>query len=236
MTLFSPDALDPQYFLPLFGALAAGSLIGIERGHRGQPAGLRTHALLALTSALLMVAANHQMAWISQSTPADVVRIDPARMAHGILTGIGFLGGGVIFREGFTVHGLTTAASIWMTSALGILFGMGFWSVAIGGTILALAVLAAFRLFDSILPQQGVAEVVIRYRRDGAPDAAQVRQQLAELGLQPAPFTARLIKKGQLIEHAATVRGRSLAHIDRLAAELHADSKVIEFEILPRNN
>lgn len=226
----------PEYFLPLLGALLAGSLVGIERGHRGQPAGFRTHALLALASAMLMVGANHQVDWISAQAPLEVIRIDPVRMAHGILTGVGFLCGGVIFREGFTVHGLTTAASLWITSALGVLFGMGFWSVAIGGTVLTLIVLSVLRIVDGWLPQQQVADVTIRYKREGAPTAGETRERLRALKLEPSPFSNRLIKKGVLIEHGATVRCRSLREIDALAQDLRDDKKVIEFEILPRNN
>ena len=102
------------------------------------------------------------LSWIGSTTPHDVVRIDPVRMAHGILTGVGFLGGGVIFREGFNVHGLTTAASVWTTSCIGLLLGIGFWEVAVSGTVLALIVLAGFRLIDQRLPQQSLADITIR--------------------------------------------------------------------------
>lgn len=236
MEFLDARVFHPEYYLPLVGALVAGSLIGVERGHRGQPAGFRTHALLCLTSAMLMVAANHQIAWVGGGTPHDVIRIDPVRMSHGILTGVGFLGGGVIFREGFTVHGLTTAASIWITSALGILYGVGFWSVAIGGTVLALIILNTFRVIDRWLPQQALAEVTIRYARDSAPDTAELRRQILELGLDPAPFSHRLMKKGALIEHGATVRANSRAKMDQLAAMLRDNRNVVEFEIAPRNH
>lgn len=236
MDFLDARVLNPEFYLPLLGALIAGSLIGVERGHRGQPAGFRTHALLCLTSAMLMVAANHQLAWTGPNTPHDVIRIDPVRMSHGILTGVGFLGGGVIFREGFTVHGLTTAASIWVTSALGILYGVGFWSVAIAGTILALLILSVFRLLDRLLPQQALAEITIRYKRDSAPDTAELRRQILELGLDPAPFSHRLMKKGLLIEHGATVRADNRAKMDKLAAMLRDNAQVVEFEIAPRNH
>ncbi len=235
MNEFLHAALNPQYLLPLLGALVAGGLIGFERGFRGQPAGFRTHSLLAMTSALLMVTANHQMVWAGDITPHDVIRIDPVRMAHGILTGVGFLGGGVIFREGFTVHGLTTAASIWTTSGIGILFGVGFWEVAIAGTFLTLVVLAGFRLIDQRLPQQSLADITIRYARGSAPGAEDLRERLRALGLKSAPLSERLIKKGQYIEHGATVSALNRGAIDRLAAELRTDHKVIEFEIQPRN-
>ncbi len=235
MDLLDARVFNPDFFLPLLAALVAGSLIGVERGHRGQPAGFRTHALLCLCSALLMVAANHQLAWAGE-TPNEVIRIDPVRMSHGILTGVGFLGGGVIFREGFTVHGLTTAASIWITSGLGILYGVGFYSVAIAGTVLTLLILSTFRVLDRLLPQQALAEVTIRYKREGAPDTAELRRQILALGLDPAPFSHRLMKKGALIEHGATVRADKREKMDRLAAMLRENSKVVEFEITPRNH
>jgi putative Mg2+ transporter-C (MgtC) family protein len=224
-------------FLPgLLGALVAGSLVGIERGHRGQPAGFRTHALLAVTSAMLMLGAGHQYEWMNLAAPETVVRIDPVRMAHGILTGVGFLCGGVIFREGFSVHGLTTAASLWTTSALGVLFGMGVWSLAIGGTIVTLAILGLFRMVDTWLPQQQVAEITIRYKREGAPDAKAIRAMLRGLGLHPSPVSNRLTKKGALLEHGVRVRAGSLKQIDALALALRDDAHVVEFEILPRTH
>lgn len=230
------DLLNLDFLPGLIGALIAGSLVGIERGHRGQPAGFRTHALLALASSMLMLGAGHQFQWMVEAAPEGVVRIDPVRMAHGILTGVGFLCGGVIFREGFSVHGLTTAASLWTTSALGVLFGMGVWGLAITGTVLTLIVLGLFRYVDNWLPQQQVAEISIRYKRADAPTASEVRQMLRSLGLHPSPVSNRLTKKGLLLEHGARVRCNSLKEIDALATSLGADKHVVEFEILPRTH
>ena len=227
--------LSPSDFLPILGALIAGAVIGFEREYRARPAGLRTHMLVSLASALLMLAAVHQVRWMSD-TPGDILRIDPVRMAHGILTGVGFLCGGVIFREGFSVHGLTTAASLWTTSALGVLFGMGVWSLAIGGTIVTLAILGLFRMVDTWLPQQQVAEITIRYKREGAPDAKAIRAMLRGLGLHPSPVSNRLTKKGALLEHGVRVRANSLKQIDALALALRDDAHVVEFEILPRTH
>jgi putative Mg2+ transporter-C (MgtC) family protein len=81
----------------------------------------------------------------------DAIRTDPTRMAQGIMTGIGFLGAGVIFKEGLTVRGLTTAASIWVTAAIGILVGIGFWFAAVAGALAALIVLALFRYIEAQL-------------------------------------------------------------------------------------
>ena len=136
------EPISAQLLWPIAAAVAAGAIIGAEREYRASPAGLRTHILVSLSCCLLMLAAVHQMAWLSE-TPVAVIRIDPVRMAHGILTGIGFLCGGVIFREGLNVRGLTTAASLWMTATLGMLFGVGFYELAILGGVATLLVLAA---------------------------------------------------------------------------------------------
>src|SRR5690242_18530742 len=124
---------DPAYLkitLHLLGSLAAGGVIGLERSYHGRAAGFRTHALVALASSLLMSLTLYQDHWL----PADALeafRGDPSRMAQGIMTGIGFLGAGVIYKEGLNVRGLTTAASIWITSAIGIMMGIGFYFPAI---------------------------------------------------------------------------------------------------------
>ena len=107
-------------------AVLAGGLIGLERTYHGRPAGFRTHTLVCTASSLLMLLTVYQ--WeLLKGVPLETVRVDPTRMAQGIMTGIGFLGAGVIMKEGLTVRGLTTAASIWITAAIGILFGIGFY-------------------------------------------------------------------------------------------------------------
>jgi uncharacterized membrane protein YhiD involved in acid resistance len=129
----------------LASALAAGSLLGFERSFHGRPAGIRTHALVCLASALLMLVPAYQATWLG--IPLD--SSSPSRMAQGIMTGIGFLGAGVIFQQGFfTVRGLTTAASVCLTAALGIFFGIGFFYAAVIGTLAALGVLAALRWLE----------------------------------------------------------------------------------------
>src|SRR6266568_368167 len=128
--------MSPEYLtiiVRIAGALLIGALIGFERSFHGRPAGFRTHALVSLASALLMLVTVYQTGWMT-AVPLDAIRTDPTRMAQGIMTGIGFLGAGVIFKEGFTVRGLTTAASIWITAAIGILTGVGFYFAAVLGT------------------------------------------------------------------------------------------------------
>ena len=123
----------------LLVALAAGALIGLERSYHGRPAGFRTHTLVCIASSTLMLVTMYPGRWFPDPVSGSV-SVDPTRMAQGIMTGIGFLGAGVIFKEGLTVRGLTTAASIWITAAIGILAGIGFYFPVIvdGGLLTAL--------------------------------------------------------------------------------------------------
>ena len=147
------SAANLEIALNIFGALLAGSLIGLERSFHGRPAGFRTHALVCTASAILMLVTAYQGDWLS-GVPIETIRTDPTRMAQGIMTGIGFLGAGVIFKEGVTVRGLTTAASIWVTAAIGVLYGVGFYYPAVLSTVIVLGILALFRRLEARMPSQ----------------------------------------------------------------------------------
>lgn len=146
--------------LPIAGALIAGGMIGFEREWRGRPAGFRTHILVSLASCLLMLAAMTQADWAFRALPDENIVTDPTRMAHGVLTGIGFLCAGVIFRTGFSIHGLTTAASLWITSAIGLLFGAGLFALGAAGTVITGLILVALRLVSARLPDRTLTDVV----------------------------------------------------------------------------
>lgn len=223
------------YVLPIAAALMAGGLIGLEREFGGHAAGLRTHTLVALASALLMLLAVHQLSWLTADTPHEVIRIDPVRMAHGILTGIGFLCGGVIFRSGLSVHGLTTAASLWVTSALGTLYGVGAYGLAVGGTVATLAVLVGFRWIDRHLPQSDVIDVCVRYRRAGPFPEDAFLALMKDLSLKPRAVGHRLTDGGEALELGAALHGPSGRQTRELAERLCADERVLGFEIEPRN-
>jgi|SRR5581483_6484961 len=123
---------EQEIFTRLFLSLVLSGVIGLERGWTNKPAGFRTHILVGTGSALIMLSS----VWIAQALPDK--NIDPSRIAAQVVTGIGFLGGGVIIYSGGSVHGLTTAASLWMVSGIGLATGMGFYSGALWGTSFAL--------------------------------------------------------------------------------------------------
>jgi len=106
-------------------AAAAGSLVGLERETHGRPAGLRTHLLVAVASCLMMIISEGFFLKYQHIPGTSVLRIDPSRVAAQIVAGIGFIGAGVILKEGLSVRGLTTAACLWLAAGLGMGFGMG---------------------------------------------------------------------------------------------------------------
>lgn len=227
------DWLRHDLVFPILAAVGAGAAVGLEREFRGQQAGLRTHILVALASAVLMLMSVEQPVW-ARTMSEEIVRIDPVRMAHGILTGIGFLCGGVIFRTGVSVHGLTTAASLWITSALGMLFGVGLYSLGLGATVLVIAVLGALRLFDDIIPQQSVAQFVIRFAREEAPNGTALRAQLRAQGVRNSTFSTKLLAEGRIVEFSANIRSNRWSQMEKLLDVLREDPRVLEYELYPR--
>lgn len=223
---------DPDFVWPVAGCIAAGGLIGFERQYRGAPAGFRTHILVALASGLLMLAAVHQLRWLSD-TPQELIRIDPVRMAHGILTGIGFLGAGVIFREGASVRGLTTAASLWITSALGTLYGIGFYGLAIGGTFATVLVLAAVSLTESLLPQRAYLDVCVRYARSAGVTETQFRAALTAHGARPIALSSMI--EGDVLSYEATLFSVGAPNTEVLTAAFAGDPAVRGLRISPHN-
>jgi putative Mg2+ transporter-C (MgtC) family protein len=218
--------------LRVLGAVAIGALIGFERTFHGRPAGFRTHALVCLASALLMIVTVYQIEWMTVA-PVDTIRTDPTRMAQGIMTGIGFLGAGVIFKEGLTVRGLTTAASIWVTAAIGILVGIGFWYAALLGAAATLAILALFRLIESKLPAEFYAHHVLCFARDKVMAEATMRELLGKHGFSIANLSSRLTEGGEQFEYRMVLRSRDPKSAETLSQALRGMPEVMEFRISP---
>jgi putative Mg2+ transporter-C (MgtC) family protein len=118
-----------------------GAALGLEREWRSGPAGLRTHALVAVGAALFTVAGAYGFADVAKGP-----NVDPARVAAQVATGIGFVGAGAIIKSGASVRGLTTASTLWVAAALGMASGAGAWAVALAGLAAVFAVLLGLRL------------------------------------------------------------------------------------------
>jgi putative Mg2+ transporter-C (MgtC) family protein len=139
-------------------AAALGGVIGFERELRDREAGLRTHMLVCLGSALFTIVSAYGFREFLTSGD-QVIRADPTRIAAQIVTGIGFLGAGAIIRQGLSVRGLTTAATLWVSAAIGIAAGAGYYSGAVVGTVVTLVALwplrlVAGKLFEYLRPEE----------------------------------------------------------------------------------
>ncbi len=139
-----------ESLLRLSLAAVLGGMIGAERELRDREAGLRTHLLVSLGSALFTIVGAYGFHAFLNSG-ANVVRVDPTRIAAQIVTGIGFLGAGAIIRHGFSVRGLTTAATLWVVAAVGMAAGAGYYSVAAITTALVLIALYPLRIFAYLI-------------------------------------------------------------------------------------
>jgi len=208
-------------------ALVAGGLVGLERSFHGRAAGLRTYALVSFASALLVGVAQYL-------DPApDAANTNAARVIQGIVTGIGFLGAGVIVKEGFTVRGLTTAASIWVVSAIGVAFGAGFvlaGTVAVGLTLGALSLL---RVVEDRLPVQLYVHCRVAFRRHELHDEASVRSFLKQHGFVITELSYRLDGKADVFEYDIVMWSLDPDAMPSLSRALLQDVAVSEFTISP---
>ena len=145
----------------LFLAAILGALVGFEREVHGRPAGIRTYLILCLGSALVMVLSQYLSYGMVEKLPADALRVDPGRIAAQALTGIGFLGAGVILRYKDTIRGLTTAACVWVVCAIGLAIGAGFYLYGSVVAILTVVSLVGVKFFERRLKKDWYQEMTI---------------------------------------------------------------------------
>jgi putative Mg2+ transporter-C (MgtC) family protein len=225
------NADDYEMVLRLLAAVAAGALIGYERSYHGRPAGFRTHALVCTASSLLMLVTVYEAHWVRVT--ADMVRLDPTRMAQGIMTGIGFLGAGVIIKEGLSVRGLTTAASIWITAAIGILAGIGFYFPLAVSVLLTLGILSFFRWIEARMPSQAYFHFEVRFARSAGMTERQLRELVEQHGFSIANLSYRLDGEGRIRRYSMVIRSTDRSGAGRLSVTLEEMEPVLEFRIAP---
>lgn len=172
MTMLGSVELD--ILVKLLLAALAGGLVGLEREKHGRPAGLRTNLLVAVGSCVMVIISEAFYIKYGEFNAESMLRIDPSRVAAQIVTGIGFLGAGVILKEGATVRGLTTAASLWTVAGLGMAFGMGFYSLGSIATLLVLISLTFLKKLDPIIRKDRFLTLTVTAgNRDGLLDELQ---------------------------------------------------------------
>jgi putative Mg2+ transporter-C (MgtC) family protein len=208
-------------FLNPLGALLLGLVVGYERSYHGRAAGMRTYGLVCMASAALTVIVGYPALWYGGH--ADVVAVsDPTRVIQGIVTGIGFLGAGVIMKEGFSISGLTTAASIWASSAIGVLVGVGFYFAAMLLTLLSAMSMMWVSRLEGWLPSRQAVAIFMRFRKDFVPHEDVLRRVALERGYEIAGGTISIsFQDGQPEwRFVAVAQGKKSAPISELAEEL----------------
>lgn len=169
----------------ILGALFLGMIVGYERSYHGRAAGMRTYGLVCMASAALTVIVGYPHFWFGGLSPLTA-SADPTRVIQGIVTGIGFLGAGVIMKEGLSISGLTTAASIWASSAIGILCGAGFYFAAIVLAMLSSAWMIWGGRIEGWLPSRHAVAVTLRFRKECSPAEPGIKRLANDLGFRIA--------------------------------------------------
>jgi putative Mg2+ transporter-C (MgtC) family protein len=151
--------------------VVAGTLIGLDRGRHGRPAGLRTTLLVCLASSVSMIQANLLLPTAGRPTDSFVM-LDLMRLPLGILTGMGFIGAGAILKKDDIVLGVTTAATLWFVTVLGLCFGGGQWILGAIALAIGIVVLTGMKRIEALLPQDHRARLTVRGPLDGAAEDA----------------------------------------------------------------
>ncbi len=226
----SPLELDLlQVCLRLACAMAVGLVIGTEREYTHRPAGMRTHILVALGACVVTITGQLIFAQYSAygSNP------DPARLSAQIITGVGFLGAGTILREGATVRGLTTAASVWAVACLGIAAGFGYYLLAIAGMVFIFITLTIFEVIQNKLPG---THVVMQFYRVSCTDLVSALDAIhscaASCGATTRDLTVKHLEDGSYSICFHLERKAKPKKADAFLAQLASDPAISAVQVL----
>jgi putative Mg2+ transporter-C (MgtC) family protein len=224
--------------LNLLGALLLGLAVGYERSYHGRAAGMRTYGLVCMASCALTIMGGYPDYWYGGH--GDVlVMVDPTRIVQGVVTGIGFLGAGVIMRSGFNISGLTTAASIWTSSVIGILVGVGFYLAAMGLAFFAAMIMIYLNRIESVLPSRPAVAVTLRFKPGVVPREEELRRRALERGYEIAGGSLTIGAEQGRQEWrfvALALSKKTRAPLSELAAELATFEGVDGFQLSHARN
>ncbi len=223
---YEPVRLTLESLLKLGLAVLLSGIIGFEREHSHRPAGFRTHILVAVGSALIMMSA------VYAAKEYDMARIDITRMSASVVSGIGFLGAGTILREGFTVKGLTTAASLWAVSCVGTAVGIGFYEGAIVATVVIYITLNSLK---KIIVNGNTGKVIYieaKHLAREVPDIARIIKQagatIHSIEILDDEERAILKKNKDTSTIKALIFPKTEHSIDEIIALLKADDNILD--------
>ncbi|MEN3293564.1 MAG: putative Mg2+ transporter-C (MgtC) family protein [Burkholderiales bacterium] len=225
-------------FFSLFGAMLLGLVVGYERFYHGRAAGMRTYGLVCMASAALTVIAGYPGEWYGGHVPIGL-GADPTRVIQGIVTGIGFLGAGVIMKEGLNISGLTTAASIWAASAIGIMVGIGFYLSAILLALLSALCMVWIPKLGRWLPSRQAIAIVLRFQKHFIPREDDLRREALARGYEIAGGSIWIsVDQGKAEWHfvAVALSKASGVRLSELAHDLSTLEGVESFQLSHARN
>ena len=168
--------------LNMLGALGLGLVLGYERSYHGRAAGMRVYGLVCMVSAGIVLVSGYPELWYGTQFANSNYHADPTRSIQGIVTGIGFLCAGVIMKEGFSISGLTTAASIWTVAAVGILVGVGLFIAAVFMALCAIVCMTVVSKMEARLPSRPAVAVTLRFKKDFRPGVQAIKDSVSKRG------------------------------------------------------
>jgi putative Mg2+ transporter-C (MgtC) family protein len=214
----------------ILAGTALGGVIGYERDIHGRPAGLRTHALVALASATFMVVSTH-LAYYQGYRAGDFTEVDGSRIAASVVSGIGFLAGGAILRTGFSVQGLTTAAGLWLVAAIGLCAGAGMYVESVAATMVGVAALTLLRRFED--KDDRIRRRLVLTLTDAALSTDKLITKLAQLDLVPTVEGWNKENQTSLRQLTLAVRLPRDGGESTLVAELEAQPGIARMQLDP---
>ena len=209
-------------------AAGLGAVVGFERERSQQPAGLRTHIILVVGSTLAMTLSVNLAIQFQPLVPNG----DPARLAAQVISGIGFLGAGAIFRYGFSIKGLTTATSLWTMAVVGLVVGAGHYLAAVGATILILIVLFAINIIEDRFINPYLAVTLTLSATDRPAVLIDLKKLLEKLGVKYARFTIQKNIKRKTLRIETQIRVHNEGGVEPLMAELSVMPGVRAFRLV----
>lgn len=179
--------------LRIAAAVIAGGLIGLDRGIRGRIAGLRTTILMCLAAAGAMIEAN-MMLGVTGHSSASFTMMDALRFPLGILSGVGFIGAGAIVRRDKLVTGVTTAATMWLVTVIGLIFGAGLFLLGAVVTVVAVIVLSGLKYVEPLLYREHRGNLTMRLDGSG-PSNEEIRATFEKAGFKPVTFSVSIAEE-----------------------------------------
>ncbi len=223
--------------LNLLGALLLGMAVGYERSFNGRAAGMRTYGLVCMASAGLTIIVGYARLWYGGA--AAGLPVDPTRVVQGVVTGIGFLCAGMIVKEGLSISGLTTAASIWAAAAIGVLLGVGLYGASLLLAVLCMLSMTLVQQVERRLPGRQSFDVSITFRQDAAPALDELAQVAEAHGYRVMrdSFSFAFVDSQPIWRFCVVALDRSRSTSpSQLAHDLSRAEDLTRFSIAPMRN